>query len=518
MARPNGLAVGIDLGTTYSVVAYLDPQGRPTSVVNSSGDLLTPSVVLFEDDGVVVGKEAVAASVLEPHRVAECVKRDMGAKLYRKTVDGRELPPEVISSLILKKLKADAERKLGPITAAVVTVPAYFDEPRRRATADAGRLAGLDVIDIVNEPTAAALAYCYKIGLLDGTSAPRDMRPFRPLVYDLGGGTFDVTVVELRNGSFRAIATDGDVLLGGKDWDERLVALAAEQYVRAKGVDPRGDAESLQELTIAAEVAKRTLSERSKATIVVNHRGDRLKVEVTRKAFEEATEPLLERTRTTAEIVVMQAGLTWSDIDCVLLVGGSTRMPMVSAMLESLTGKTPDSSLSADEAVAHGAALFAGLRLRDSEPETGDEPAEFTVTDVNSHSLGLVGISTETGERANQILIPKNTPLPATTARRFKTLKAGQKSVKIVILEGESELPGACTHVGDAVLRRLPPDLPAGFPVEVRYSYLANGTLSVSAALVGLGASIQTDFLRINEMSEDDITFWVEHLSKRKLK
>jgi molecular chaperone DnaK len=506
-------AVGIDLGTTYSVVAYLDPQGRPTSIVNPNGDLLTPSVVLFDDDGVVVGKEAVAAAPIEPDRVADCVKRDMGSSAYRKSIRGEYLPPEVISSMILRQLRSDAERRVGPVARAVITVPAYFDEPRRRATADAGRLAGLEVLDIINEPTAAALAYAYRLGLFDRTGAWRNEKPFKALVYDLGGGTFDITLVELKPGSFRAIATDGDIQLGGKDWDARLMQIGAERFIAARGSDPRDDPSSLQELTLAAEAAKRTLSERTRASMIVSHNGQRLKVDVTRDEFEEATAALLERTRATTEIVAMEARLPWDAIDRILLVGGSTRMPMVTRMLHTLTGKTPDGSLPVDEAVAHGAALYAGLLLQ--KQQSGASRLDFAVTNVNSHSLGLVAIEPETQRRTNQVLIPRNTPLPFSVTRRFKTFKPGQKNVKLTVLEGESELPEACTQIGVCLIRGLPPELPKGWPVEVTYTYQANNRLRIVAKLVGHPAAVTTSFERINDLSEADFAFWVERLSDR---
>jgi molecular chaperone DnaK len=511
-APPPVPAVGIDLGTTFSVVAFLDPQGRPTSIVNANGDVLTPSVVLFDDDGVVVGKEAVAAAAIEPDRVADCIKRDMGTRAYRKAIKGEFMPPEVISSMILRQLRSDAERRLGPFTKAVITVPAYFDEPRRRATADAGRLAGLDVLDIVNEPTAAALAYAYQLGLFDRQGTWRDDKPFKALVYDLGGGTFDITVVELKAGSFRALATDGDVFLGGKDWDAKLVAIAAERFLQERGSDPRNDPASLQDLTLVAEAAKRTLSERARATMVVNHQGQRFKLDVTREQFEEATAALLERTRVTTEIVVLQAGLSWREIDRVLLVGGSTRMPMVVRMLQTLTGKTPDASLAADEAVAHGAALLAGLLLQKQKP--GAPAPHFEVTNVSSHSLGLVAIDPETRRRLNRVLIPRNTPLPHSVTRRFRTSKPGQKSVKLTILEGESEIPSACTKIGVGIIRGLPPSLPPGSPVEVTYTYQANNRLRIVGKLVDHQAAVTTEFERVDDLSESEFAFWVERLSE----
>jgi len=505
------IAVGIDLGTTYSVVAYLDPQGRPTSIPNADGDLLTPSVVLFDDGGTVVGKEAMLAASLEPDKVADCVKRDMGEKYYHKKINGELLPPEVISSYVLRRLKSDAERKLAAVRRAVITVPAYFDETRRRATMDAGRLAGLEVLDILNEPTAAAIAYGYQEGFLDRAGKIKGDKPIRVLVYDLGGGTFDVTVVEMSNQSFKALATDGDVRLGGKDWDEKLVEIAASRLAAESGEDPRQCPETLQELWLAAESAKKTLSERPKATMFVLHAGRRAKVEVTRQEFEAATAPLVHRTSTTADIVVMQAGLNWHDIDRVLVVGGSTRMPMIHRMLEELAGRAVDHSISVDEAVAHGAALYADVMLQ--KQGAGGGHAQFAVTNVNSHSLGVVGIDPSSGDRVNRIIIAKNTPLPHTAARRFATAKEGQLNVKVTVLEGESELPDACIEVGTCVIRNLPPNLPAGWPIEVRYSYQENGRLQVAAKLGGQKARVATEFIRDNSLSDDDLMLWGECLA-----
>jgi molecular chaperone DnaK len=512
ICNPQSVVVGIDLGTTYSLVAHLDAGGRPCTVPNAAGDLLTPSVVLFDEGGTVVGKEALLASALEPEKVAECVKRDMGAKVYRKKINGQFLPPEVISSLILRSLKADAERKLGPVRRAVITVPAYFDETRRRATVDAGRMAGLEVLDIVNEPTAAALAYGRQLGFLEGPGRAAGERPLRVLVFDLGGGTFDVTVVELQGDSFKALATDGDVCLGGKDWDEKLVALAAERFRQRFREDPRDNPVSRQELWLSAEAAKRTLSERARAAIFVNHLGTRLKVDVTREEFEEATADLLGRTRLTAEIVARQAGLTWAEIDRVLLVGGSTRMPMVSRMLEELTGKPPDRSVSADEAVAHGAALFANLLAAPAGGASG--PAPFSVTDVNAHSLGILGADPQTGRKRNKVLLPKNTPLPRTMTKVFRTFKPNQRSVAIRVLEGESERPEACSTVGTCTVRDLPPGLPAGAPVEVSYTYEANGRLHVTARLLGHDAGVSTDFVRENSLPDEDLELWGRYVAE----
>ncbi len=502
------VAVGIDLGTTYSVVAHLDAYGRPVSIPNAAGDILTPSIVLLDEGGPVVGKEAVQAGALEPDKVAAVIKRDMGSKLYHKKVNGEFLPPEVLSALILRSVKADAERKLGPVRKAVITVPAYFDESRRRATVDAGRLAGLEVLDIINEPTAAAIAYGYQVGFLDPTGRARADKPLRVLVYDLGGGTFDVTIVEIQGASFKALATDGDVALGGKDWDEWLVGYAAEDFIKHHREDPRAHPATEHEMWVAAEAAKKTLTERPRAALFVSHLGIRHKVEVTRQQFEEATAALLGRTRTTAEIVVRQSGLRWQDIDKVLLVGGSTRMPMVVRMLEELAGRPPERSVSPDEAVAHGAALFADLLLR--QHERGRAP--FTVTNVNSHSLGIIGVDPQTGRKRNQILIPKNTPLPHTRSAAFKTHRASQPNVAIRVVEGESERPEACIQIGVFTVN-LPPNLPAGWPVQVSYSYASNGRLEVRAKVKDQ-PDVSTSFQRENSISEEEIQMWTAYFNE----
>jgi molecular chaperone DnaK len=511
-ARQGSIAVGIDLGTVYSLIAYVDKTGHPQSIPNAAGDRLTPSVVLFDEEGTVVGKEAEAAAVLESDRVAECVKRDMGARVYRKKINGEYLPPEVISSFILRSLKMDAERHLGPIHNAVITVPAYFEETRRRATMDAGKLAGLKVLDIINEPTAAAIAYGHSLGFLNPDCRLANDRSMRILVFDLGGGTFDVTILEIKGKHFRALATDGDVYLGGKDWDEKLVDLAAERFRSHFREDPRENPVSRQELWHSAEVAKRTLSERQKASIHVNHLGNRLKVDITRQEFEEATAALVERTRLTTEIVLRQTGAAWADIDRIILVGGSTRMPMISHMLKELTGKAIVHPVWVDEAVALGAALYAEM-LSPHGQETV-QPAKFSVTNVNSHGLGIEGVDVRSGGKINKILIPKNTPLPKTATKIFKTSKPHQQRVSIKVLEGESERPEACTRIGVCTIRNLPPDLPAGWPIEVSYAYEPNGRLQVTAKLQGHRAGVTTDFMRENLIPDNEVSLWMRFIEQ----
>ncbi|MEI7687833.1 MAG: Hsp70 family protein, partial [Planctomycetota bacterium] len=510
-SSPDEIVLGIDLGTTYSAVAYIDAMGRPTTITNAAGDLITPSVVLFDDDGAIVGKEAVAAAPLEPERVAVCVKRDMGFKEYRKAINGSRLPPEVISSVILKALLNDARRRLGPnLQKAVITVPAYFDELRRRATVDAGRIAGIEVLDIINEPTAAALAFGYQRGFLDTHGKVLGDKPMTVLVYDLGGGTFDVTIVQIHGNSFKALATDGDVSLGGKDFDEMIVLHAAQKFDEKFGEDPRKNFPCFMDMWNSAELAKKTLTERAKASIVVTLNEKRLKVDITRDEFEEMTAPLLDRTKTTTQIVLRQANLTWSQIDSVLPVGGSTRMPMIATMLTQLTGKEVDRSVSPDEAVAHGAAMYAKL-LQTRADVAGSPPAAFSITNINSHSLGIIGLDTASGRRRNAILIPKNTPLPATVTRVFKTNKPNQPTVVIRVVEGESERPEACIQVGVCRIEDLPANLPQGTPVQVSYSYHESGQLEVTAQVSGAPA-VRTVFQRENLLDNEQIVMWTDYV------
>lgn len=506
------VAIGIDLGTTYSVVAHLDKQGRPWSIPNPAGDILTPSVVYFDDAGPVVGKEALKAGVLEPDRLAECVKRDMGAKVYHKPIRGEHLPPEAISAWILGNLRASAESKLGPVKKAVITVPAFFDEPRRRATLDAGKIAGLDVLDILNEPTAAAIAFGMQMGFLDRSGAPVARKPMRILVFDLGGGTFDVSIVEIQGTDFRVLATDGDVRLGGKDWDDRLARFVATKFQDQTRENPLENPSSAVELMQTVEGAKRTLSERPKATMFVSHLGSRCKIEVSREEFEAISSALVRRTRTTVELVLRQANLGWNEIDRVLLVGGATRMPMIGRMLEEVTGKKPDRSVSPDEAVAHGAAFYAELLLAKESWNTGQSrenpfrPA-MVVTNVNSHSLGVVSVSAASGQPVNRVLIPKNSPLPKSVRKTFQTQKQGQRTLKIVVVEGESPDPDACTRVGTLVMRDLPEQLPEGSPIEVEYRYLENGQLEVTAEIVG-AQTASTTFVREGRLNDGDVLLW----------
>lgn len=511
-AKPAGnpaIAIGIDLGTTFSAVASMDADGKPVAFENTTGELITPSVVYFEDEGTIVGKEAARVALVEPDRVAECAKRDMGKKFYRKTLNGEMVPPEVISSIILRSLKADAERRLGPVTQAVITVPAYFDEPRRQATINAGKLAGLDVLDIINEPTAAAISYGYQKGFFHRETGAVD-KPMKILVYDLGGGTFDVTILSIEGQNFTVVATDGDVSLGGKDWDQQLVDFAAEKFQAEHGEDPRKSPTTLQDLFASAEQAKRALTERTRTTMIITHAGKRSKFDVTRQDFEDATAALLLRTRHTCKEVLRASNLEWPKIDRIVLVGGSTRMPQVTAMLEELApGAQIDRSLSPDLAVAHGAAIYADILLK--RKKSGS--SKFKLIDVNSHSLGIVGIEPSTMQKINHVLIAKNTHLPHKVTQGFKLAKAGQKGVRIEVLEGESRQPKSCTAVGTATVSDLPDNLPQGTSIDITYEYEPNGRLHVSAKLRGQDGVFRITFERESSLKEDDFGVWSEYVA-----
>ncbi|NQT37427.1 MAG: Hsp70 family protein, partial [Planctomycetes bacterium] len=506
-------AIGIDLGTTNSAIARLDETGRSAMITNAEGDLITPSVVLFDDAEVIVGKDARSAAAVRTDRVAEWVKRDMGSPVYSRLIRGQELPPEVIQACILRKLRGDATAEAGADAEVVITVPAYFDEPRRKATADAGELAGLNVLDIVNEPTAAALAFGETAGYLTPTGDP--LKEMSVLVYDLGGGTFDVTLVRLAPGDIRTLATDGDVQLGGHDWDLRLADHAAEQFQQAHGVDPREDPLSNSRLIAAATEAKHTLSARSKAVVRIDHGGQTLEVHVTREQFEDLTVDLVERTAYTTRQVLASTGLQWSDVSRALLVGGSTRMPMITRMLEDLSGLAPDRTVNPDEAVARGAAIYAGylLAARDGDPAD----AAFRVTNVNAHSLGIEGIDRQTLRKTNVKVIPRNTPLPAMAKEKFITKTDGQRSIVVRVLEGESSLPDDCTAIGRTVIRDLPPDLPKGWPIEVTFRYGSNGRLNVRAVVPGTHREVTLELERVSGLSGQGLAEWKKLFSSADL-
>ncbi len=500
-------AVGIDLGTTFSVLARLDADGRPRTVSNAEGESLTPSAVFFDRDAPVVGREALRAADFEPRRVARFAKRDVGQRHFGKSICGCAFPPEVIESLVLAKLKQDAELTLGEFSKAVVTVPAHFNEPRRKATQDAGRLAGLDVIDIINEPTAAAIAYGLEHRFLAPDGAARAHE--RVLVYDLGGGTFDVTLMDIDRLDFRAVAIAGDVRLGGIDWDERIARRAAEAFRTEHDVDLCELPDEWERLMQAASDAKHALTSRMETTISIAHDGRQTRLRLTRADFEALTGDLLERTRLTCRDLLNEAGIAWRDVTRLLLVGGATRMPMIQQMLADESGRQPDRSLSPDEAVAHGAAVYAGWVLQHDRPGLRG----LSVRNVNSHALGVLGVDLETLLRRRKVMIARHTPLPAAVIRRFQTSKQGQRDVVIPVVEGGTDTGEGCTQIGRLLVTDLPPDLPVGTPIDVGFRYGRDGRLTIHATLAAAGREAQVTLWRAAGMSEDAIAQWSAQMS-----
>lgn len=502
MNEKDELAVGIDLGTTYSVVAFVGRDGKPRTIENEEGESTTPSVVFFDRSATVVGREAVKASEFEPERIAQFAKRNMGDAGYRKVILGRKYPPEAIQALVLQKLKRDAGRKIGEVSKAVVTVPAYFNEPRRKATQDAGRMAGIDVIDIINEPTAAAIAYGVDQGFLSAEGEAHDRELV--LVYDLGGGTFDATLMEIDGTNFNTVATAGDVYLGGIDWDGRLVEHLAKQFEEEHGVDPRHNDAAREVLLHEASEAKRSLTAREEATVHFSHANSRARMKITREQFESLTADLLDRTRLTINRLLKDADITWEDVTRLLLVGGSTRMPMVSRMLESESGLKVDRSLSPDEAVAHGAAVYAGILLRRGEAYQQG----VSVSNVNSHHLGVMGKDRNTGDPRRHVMIARNTRLPAAKASKFTTSKDDQPNVAVSVVEGGTDTGEGATEIGKCVVTDLPPGLPRGTKVLVIFQYGSDGRLTVRAEVPDVKSKAHMVIDRTAGLSESEVQQW----------
>ena len=497
--------VGIDLGTTNSAASYVTQAGRTTMVRNELGDILTPSCVFFDDDATVVGRDAKKALAFARNRVVCNAKRDLGDRHTSDRVLGRDMPPEAIEAIILNALGQDIHRELAE-SQVVITVPAFFNEQRRSLTLAAGEIAGLRVLDLVNEPTAAALAFGEQLGYLTPDGRPRE--GLNLMVYDLGGGTFDVTILQLAQGVVRTLATDGDYKLGGIDWDQRLVDYVAQKFEDEFRDDFRDESESLTKVTQACEAAKHTLSSRQRAVVPVDYHDHHLDVTITRATFEQLTEDLVERTAITARHAIEAASLKWPSIHRVLLVGGSTRMPMVARRVIEMVGRPPDEAVNPDEAVARGAAIYAASVMQSRG--LGETALDLRVVDVNSHSLGVAGIDQATRRVCNKILIPRNTPLPARVTYKFVTKEADQKSVAIKVLEGETADLDGCWLLGKAVLRELPPDLRKGHPIDVIYHCQENGRVEVTARVADTDHAITVQFERERLMPPGDLRAWRE--------
>lgn len=472
------IAVGIDLGTTFSAIAYINDLGQPEIIPNSEGDPITPSVILFEDNDIIVGNYAKQAAMVYPDQVVEFVKRQMGDADYSFGYRGRRHSAEELSSYILTKLKTDAEKRLGQsIVQAVITVPAYFSDPERRATLRAGELAGLQVLKLINEPTAAAFAY----GLnKQGEDA-------RILVFDLGGGTFDATLVDLVGADIKVLATHGDHQLGGKEWDDEIIKHVAEAFERKHGFSPLSSIASQHDLRQKCVSGKISLTRRPKVTIFHDYQDKALRLTLTRDRFDKLTQNLLFKTRDLTKEVLKAASCPITDVDIVLLAGGSTRMPQVKEMLAEMFGFEPTDDLNPDQCVATGAALTAAI---ESAVLTGtDAPIEIRTHDVTSHSLGMVVY--RDGALYNSQLIVRNTRVPCEFTRSdYTTTHERQTSLDLWLMQGEDRDPLGCTVLGHFEFYGILARPSSETKIGVTYRYNANGIVEIEALDVTTGQTL----------------------------
>jgi len=492
-------AVGIDLGTTNSVVAVVQG-GDPEVLLNAEGARTTPSIVAFSKTGErLVGDLAKRQAVLNAQRTIRSIKREMGTR-HRVAIDGKDYSPEEISAMILQKLKADAEARLGEtITDAVITVPAYFDDSQRQATKTAGEIAGLNVLRIINEPTAAAIAYG-----LDRAGKEETI-----IVYDLGGGTFDVTVLEISEGLLEVRATAGDTRLGGDDFDERIVNYLADTFQRTEGIDLRKDPQALQRLKEAAEKAKIELSSAVSTNvnlpfITADQNGPKhVNLDITRAKFQELTHDLLERTRQPFIQALNDAGVKPTEIDEVVLIGGSTRMPAVAELVKQITGKTANISVNPDEAVAVGAAVQAN-NLSNPSAGTG-----MVLVDVTPLSLGV-----ETLGGVMNVMIERNTAIPHKKSEVYTTAADNQPSVEIKIFQGERKMANDNKLLGTFHLSEIPP-VPRGMPkIEVTFDIDANGILNVAAKEQTTGKEQKITITGTSSLDKSDVNRLIEEAEK----
>lgn len=509
------------MGTTYSAVAHIDAYGKPHIIPNSENERITPSVILFEQNNAVVGSIARNNAVAEPEKIVEFVKREMGKPKdhFHREFNGKKYSAEELSAIILMKLKNDAEKYLKePVTDAVITVPAYFNDAERTATITAGQLAGLNVLQIINEPTAAALAY--GLDKLDETQTV--------FVFDLGGGTFDVTIMRIEGHKLNIIATNGDHRLGGKDWDDIIVNFVAEEFDRVHGENPLLDLQSYQDLQTRSVAAKIQLSNRPRAAIVQQHHGNSIKVDLTREEFESRSRHLVEKCKIICEMTLQEAKLKWSDITKILPVGGMTRVPMVRDMILALANVPVVTEVNPDEAVAVGASIQATLSMLTEEESSGQKLlAETTrrqfssreggliqVNDITSHTLGVVLWDETNLEEYVFPMIRKRTPIPATAKNLFGTANANMARAVVRVVEGESTLPAECTPLGVCDVH-LPPFLPKGSPVHLSYQYNNNQVLEVAVEACGQRSQVLIE--RNTGVSHDEIPKLASGLGELKI-
>jgi molecular chaperone DnaK len=517
------ITLGIDLGTTYSAMAYVDEHGEARILANSDNENITPSVVFFEkEDNIIVGQNAKDEIDFSPNDVVSFVKREMGKNKdeVRKEDNygepkpynffGKRYSPEEISSLILKKLKKDAEAHFQgkEITDVVITVPAYFNDSEKQATRDAGQMAGFNVLQVINEPTAAAIAY----GVSNEGSTSQKV-----FVFDLGGGTFDVTVLDVvhNNGKkeINIINTDGDHRLGGKDWDDKIIEFFAEKFIEEHGSDPRDDEDGMATLRIESEKIKKKLSEKDEQRLALSVDGNKSKLSITKNEFEDLCSDLLSRTEGLCNTVLSDANLTWNDINTILLVGGSTRMPMVVEMLSRISGKEIRTDLiQPDECVAKGAAIKAmqfsitdtsGNIKAEVSQKLKDTIGSIQVNDIVTQTLGIVTVNSD-GKDVVTPMIPKQTKTPFKYQETFGTNTENQSNVLLQIKEGESTNPDNVPTIQEATLQ-IVTNLPAGSPIQVTFNIGEDGKLTVIGKDVTNNKEISVKVERTSGNTEESI-------------
>ena len=492
-------AVGIDLGTTYSCIAWLNEHGQPITIPNQEGELSTPSAVFFDGDQPVVGTEAIRNAIASPDRVVQHAKRCIGnAQKFWKIGDMRYSPVH-ISGMILRKLISAAQENIGEIREAVITVPAQFSDSQRHATMQAGHAAGLERIEMINEPVAAAL--CHVLGN-EGLAFTELATDQQLLVFDLGGGTLDLAVVKYKTNEVRVVASDGDLELGGLDFTRVLVDAASDKFMADFGDDPRSHRGSLQFLTLEAEQAKRSLSVRPRAAITVQHEGHRKTYQIEQAEFEMLSRKLIQRSEEITRRILKDNKLGWAHIDVVLTTGGASRMPMIRESLKKLSGRTLNSSLSPDQSIAHGAAYYAGMLLSNDQyartvfnSTASSRLARVKQQSVNARALGIL-VRDDNGKRVPHFLIDANTPLPVARTHVFGTVVANQNRVHVRIVESGAGADRPPTVLGDCQITDLPPNLPEGTEIEVTISYDHQARVHVAAREPMSGRRAEVELIR----------------------
>ena len=534
--------VGIDLGTTYSALAYIDTHGDSRVVLNPEDQRpVIPSVVFFDGDDVIVGENALCNAHVYPRQVVQCVKRWIGEP-HEIEIGKKTWTPEAVSALIVKKLKTIAEPSIGEITDAVITVPAFFNEKRRTATEHAGQIAGINVVATLNEPSAALLACRLHESDSEKIYA----------VYDLGGGTFDVTVMRVGNRQIHELATGGNRKLGGQDWDEALVNDIADEFVKECGADPREDSISFQSLFANCRDCKRRLTSLQRTTVSVSHAGKVHNSEITRERFEKVTRHLLRRTELTLSACIQEAGVDWSKVEGVVLIGGSTKRPMVRKRVQTLSGNEPIVAADQEQAVAMGAAIYAGV-LEAGGPRiavagasndtaqagtTNDESTrsedrekidieganvEFAHADdddddddcvegeleleelqlVNSHGIGVY--ARKSGNKVNVVMIPRNTKLPTSNRQTFYTSREGMTNLRVTVSEGDNDMREACEVLGKCRMGPLPAGLALRAPVDLELGYDRDGRVRLSASLPGTDTVVNAELEADGLLSQAEV-------------